>query len=124
MQNACKHAGERATIRLRLREEPGTLTFEVIDDGAGFDAVGRGLGAGFLNMTDRLGAFGGGLRVDSAPGQGTRITGTVPVAARPGSGTVAAGQQWHERLGVRAAPAGDRADRADEAQVAACVLVG
>ena len=43
MQNACKHAGERATIRLRVREEPGTLTFEVIDDGAGFDAVGCGL---------------------------------------------------------------------------------
>jgi signal transduction histidine kinase len=80
MQNACKHAGERAAIRLRVREEPGTLTFEVIDDGAGFDAAGCGLGAGFLNMADRLGAFGGRLQVDSAPGQGTRITGTIPVA--------------------------------------------
>ena len=81
MQNACKHAGERATIRLRVREDAGTLTFEVTDDGAGFDAAGRGLGAGFLNMADRLGAFGGRLRVDSAPGRGTRVTGTVPVAA-------------------------------------------
>ena len=41
MQNACKHAGERASIRLRVREEAGTLTFEVTDDGAGFDAAGR-----------------------------------------------------------------------------------
>ena len=41
MQNACKHAGERATIRLRLREKAGTLTFVVSDDGAGFDAAGR-----------------------------------------------------------------------------------
>jgi signal transduction histidine kinase len=79
MQNACKHAGERASIRLRVREEAGTLTFEVTDDGAGFDAAGRGLGAGLLNMADRLGAFGGRLRVDSAPGQGTRVTGTVPL---------------------------------------------
>jgi signal transduction histidine kinase len=79
MQNACKHAGERASIRLRVREEAGTLTFEVTDDGTGFDAAGRGLGAGLLNMADRLGAFGGRLRVDSAPGQGTRVTGTVPL---------------------------------------------
>ena len=40
MQNACKHAGERASIRLRVREEAETLTFEVTDDGAGFDATG------------------------------------------------------------------------------------
>jgi signal transduction histidine kinase len=93
MQNACKHAGEQATIRLRVREEAGTLTFEVTDDGAGFDAAGfdaagfdaagRGLGAGLLNMADRLGAFGGRLRVDSAPGRGTRVTGTVAVPASP-----------------------------------------
>jgi signal transduction histidine kinase len=79
IQNACKHAGERASIRLRVREEAGTLTFEVTDDGTGFDAAGRGLGAGLLNMADRLGAFGGRLRVDSVPGQGTRVTGTVPL---------------------------------------------
>jgi signal transduction histidine kinase len=81
MQNACKHAGERATIWLRVREEPATLALEVTDDGAGFDAADRGLGAGFLNMADRLGAFGGHLCVDSAPGQGTRVTGMVPVNA-------------------------------------------
>jgi signal transduction histidine kinase len=81
IQNACKHAGERATIRLRLREEAGVLTFEVTDDGSGFDATTRGVGAGLLNMADRIGAFGGHLRVDSFPGQGTTVIGTVPVAA-------------------------------------------
>jgi signal transduction histidine kinase len=81
IQNACKHAGEGAAIRLRLREEAGTLTFEVTDDGAGFDTAARGIGAGLLNMADRLGAFGGHLRIDSAPGRGTRVTGLVPVAA-------------------------------------------
>ena len=39
--------------------------------------VGRG--EFFTNMLDRLGALGGTLRVDSAPGQGTRVTGSVPV---------------------------------------------
>jgi signal transduction histidine kinase len=81
MQNACKHAGEGATIRLRLRAEAGALTFEVTDDGSGFDATTRGLGAGLLNMSDRIGAFGGQLRVDSSPGQGTAVIGTVPLPA-------------------------------------------
>jgi len=94
LQNAGKHAGERATIRLRVREEPGTLMFEVVDDGAGFDTRGRGLGAGLRNMTDRMGAFGGRLLVESAPGEGTRVAGAVPVPAgragvsmRDGSGS-------------------------------------
>jgi signal transduction histidine kinase len=91
LQNACRHAGEGATIRLRVREERGTLAFEVTDDGAGFDAAGSSPGAGFLNMADRLGVFGGCLRVDSAPGQGTRVTGRVPVTPSPGSGTGVAG---------------------------------
>ncbi len=93
LQNACKHAGERATIRLRVREEHGTLTFEVIDDGAGFDTRGRGLGAGLRNMADRMGAFGGRLLVESSPGEGTRLTGTVPAPAAPGSGAGLAGQE-------------------------------
>ncbi len=86
VQNACKHAGERATVRVRVREQPGALTFEVADDGAGFDAAGlaaagRGPGAGLANIADRVGALGGRLRVDSAPGQGTVVAGTIPVPA-------------------------------------------
>jgi signal transduction histidine kinase len=86
VQNGCKHAGERATIGVRVQEERGTLTFEVTDDGAGFGTTGRGLGAGLRNMADRMGAFGGRLLVESAPGEGTRVTGTVPVPAAPGTG--------------------------------------
>jgi signal transduction histidine kinase len=81
IQNACKHAGQQATLALRVREDAGTLTFEVTDDGKGFDSQTRGLGAGFLNMTDRLGALGGSLRVESAPRQGTTVAGTIPVSA-------------------------------------------
>jgi signal transduction histidine kinase len=86
VQNACKHAGERATISVRVQEECGTLTFEVTDDGAGFGTTGRGLGAGLRNMADRMGAFGGRLLVESAPGEGTRVTGMVPVPAAPATG--------------------------------------
>ncbi len=79
IQNAGKHAGDGASLTLRVGEEGETLVFEVTDDGQGFDAHGRGLGAGFVNMDDRLRALRGSLRVDSAPGRGTRVTGTLPV---------------------------------------------
>jgi signal transduction histidine kinase len=52
--------------------------FVVSDDGSGFDLQGRALGAGFTNMNDRLGALGGTLRVESAPGLGTKVTGAIP----------------------------------------------
>lgn len=81
IQNACKHAGRHATLALRVREDAGTLTFQVTDDGKGFDSRTRGLGAGFLNMTDRLGALGGSLQVKSAPRRGTTVAGTIPVSA-------------------------------------------
>ena len=55
------------------------LCFEVADDGAGFDPSSRAHGAGFTNMNDRLGAMGGSLRVDSAPGKGTHISGAIPL---------------------------------------------
>jgi signal transduction histidine kinase len=79
IQNACKYAGPAATLGLRVREDAGTLTFQVADNGRGFDPRARGLGAGFLNMTDRLGALGGSLRVESAPHRGTTVSGTLQV---------------------------------------------
>jgi signal transduction histidine kinase len=91
IQNACKHAGAGATLGLRVWEDGATLAFEVTDDGRGFDASGRGLGAGFVNMEDRLRALRGSLRVRSAPGRGTRVTGELPVGQRTCPSTAAAG---------------------------------
>jgi signal transduction histidine kinase len=79
LQNAGKHAGSDAEISITLREEEHALLFEVADDGAGFDAAAAEMGHGFVNMRDRVGAFGGSLLVDSAPGRGTRVTGRIPL---------------------------------------------
>jgi signal transduction histidine kinase len=79
LQNAGKHAGDRAIAALRVWEEQGALLFEVADDGVGFDPDGARHGAGLSNMTDRLGAIGGSLRIESAPGAGTRVTGRIPL---------------------------------------------
>jgi signal transduction histidine kinase len=83
LQNAGKHAGEGSTITITLREEEQALLFEIADDGAGFDPKVAELGHGFVNMRDRVGAFGGSVSVDSAPGRGTRITGRIPLSEMP-----------------------------------------
>jgi signal transduction histidine kinase len=80
LQNAGKHAGESATVAVQVGEDDGTLWFEVADDGVGFDTDGAAAqGHGFVNMTDRLGAFGGSLTVRSTVGLGTTIRGTLPL---------------------------------------------
>ncbi len=81
LQNAGKHAGPEATATVRVAEADGVLQFEIRDDGAGFEtsADTSNHGHGFVNMADRLGAFGGKVSVVSAPGAGTAITGTIPL---------------------------------------------
>jgi signal transduction histidine kinase len=79
LQNAMKHAGPEATTVIRAWEEDGALRFAVTDDGAGFDAAAKAGGTGFVNMADRLGAIGGTLRVESTPGGGTSVLGSVPL---------------------------------------------
>lgn len=87
MQNAGKHAGDDATVTVRVWEDAGALLFEVADDGAGFDPASRTApGAGFVNMGDRVGAVGGTFGVQAAPGRGTRISGRIPVPAQAGDG--------------------------------------
>jgi signal transduction histidine kinase len=81
LQNAGKHAGAGARATVRVWQEEGALLFEVADDGAGFDPAARsGLGAGFVNMADRVGAIGGRLAVDAALGRGVKVSGRVPLS--------------------------------------------
>jgi signal transduction histidine kinase len=78
LQNAGKHAPS-AEVRITVTEDADRLSFLVADNGPGFDASVVAQGHGFINMSDRLGAIGGTVRWDSAPGEGTRISGSVPV---------------------------------------------
>ncbi len=79
LQNVAKYArASRATVALFCAD--GQLGFTVTDDGDGFDTAKATHGTGLQGMADRLAAVGGTLRVDSAPGYGTTISGTLPVA--------------------------------------------
>jgi signal transduction histidine kinase len=78
LQNAGKHA-EARSVSIVVADGDG-LRFEVRDDGRGFDVDGDGEGHGLRNIRDRLVAVGGDLVVESSPGRGTRIAGTIPHA--------------------------------------------
>lgn len=82
MQNAAKHAGDTASVTVRLwqDDERPSLCFEVRDDGPGFEPTEDAVrGHGFVNMRDRLGAIGGELVVRSQPGTGTTVGGRIPL---------------------------------------------
>jgi signal transduction histidine kinase len=81
LQNAAKHAGAGAQAMITVREDDEALIFDVHDDGAGFDTAGGAHGHGFVNMEDRVGAIGGSIQVESAPGRGTTVRGRIPLGA-------------------------------------------
>jgi signal transduction histidine kinase len=79
LNNVAKYADAgRADVLLAQRN--GHVTFEVRDDGVGFDIEAKAYGTGLQGMRDRLAAVGGTLAITSAPGSGTRVTGTVPIS--------------------------------------------
>jgi signal transduction histidine kinase len=78
LQNAVKHAGENATVSMRLVGGPdGELTFDVSDTGVGCDPALLGRGHGLSNIEDRVGALGGSFTVHAEPGAGVRIRGRI-----------------------------------------------
>jgi signal transduction histidine kinase len=77
LQNVQKYAhADHATVRLTGAD--GTISFEVGDDGNGFDAATGKKGSGLTNMQDRMDALGGTIDVDSVPGSGASVRGTLP----------------------------------------------
>ena len=80
LQNLVKHANAtKATVRIEQRD--GRLVFSVADDGRGLDPERARSGSGLQNMRDRIEVLGGELQVESSLGAGTRVTGSIPVAA-------------------------------------------
>jgi len=79
IQNASKHAGAGAQLRVRVDATDHLLTFEVSDDGVGFDPYARSPGGGLRSLRDRVEAVGGTFTVRSELGNGTTVTGQLPI---------------------------------------------
>ena len=81
IQNASKHGGPAVAITVELHEHAHELTFQVTDDGPGFDQSTVVSGSGLQNMRDRLGALDGRLSILTAPNRGTTVAGSIPLDA-------------------------------------------
>ena len=79
LSNILKHAGARA-VEVVLERDIHVVRLIVADDGCGFTpAVAEAGGVGLRSIAERVRILGGELRVDSAPGTGTRLEVTVPI---------------------------------------------
>ncbi len=78
LSNALRHA-EASTVEVRVSSTSDGIEIEVIDDGTGFDFAAEEPGIGIASMGARTERAGGTLRIVSAPGEGTRVSMTVPI---------------------------------------------
>jgi PAS domain S-box-containing protein len=75
LNNVSKHARARK-VQVKVDAGPGFVRVTVSDDGAGFDAARppqRAAHYGIATMRERAEAVGASLRIESAPGKGTRV---------------------------------------------------
>ena len=92
--NIVKHAGTK-NADIRLRRDDGTVIITVADEGNGFNVMHvlysgkEPAGFGLINIREKIEYFGGRMDFDSSPGNGTRVTFTVPT----GSETIPHGRQ-------------------------------
>lgn len=87
LTNALRHA-QATAIGIEVARPPGALSISVGDNGRGFDYASArsrllrdGTSLGLLGLEERARLAGGRLELTSAPGRGTRITATFPLAS-------------------------------------------
>ena len=68
-----------ASAHLRVSAVNSHLSFEVTDDGLGFDPAATAHGTGLQGMAARVEALGGSIEIRSRPGHGTTVAGRIPV---------------------------------------------
>ena len=78
LQNAEKHGGQDTHASIDIIGSDDALSFTVRDGGRGFDQT-RAQGQGLRNMFERMNGIGGWLTIESRAGQGTTISGGIPL---------------------------------------------
>ena len=98
LENVRKHA-RAGKVTITFRKQDRQIRVSVADDGVGFDPEKLAAGQssfGLEVMRERAGQIGGAIRIESEPGQGTKVTVTIPgytgpdqisTPAGPGVGT-------------------------------------
>jgi len=79
MNNAAKHA-KATSVWINLEYADGEINISFEDDGQGFDPGQRiGYGIGLEGLRERFLMLNGNFDIESAPGKGTRLYGSLPI---------------------------------------------
>jgi signal transduction histidine kinase len=82
--NIAKHS-QASSVLVQIEERGGELAFEIEDDGKGFDVAAasrpekKRVSFGLMGMHERVELLGGSLKIESSPGEGTRLVLFVPL---------------------------------------------
>jgi signal transduction histidine kinase len=79
LTNIVKHA-QATTVTVAIIPHGNQLTLTVEDNGRGFQLSRTGTGYGLQGMRERAETAGGSLSLTSQPGQGSRLTVTLPIS--------------------------------------------
>ncbi|MCW3088907.1 MAG: sensor signal transduction histidine kinase, partial [Sediminibacterium sp.] len=77
LTNVMRHA-KATEVSVSTREDDDYLYLVVKDNGLGFDVSQRKNTLGLIGLRERALSLGGGLHIESSPGNGTRITAVIP----------------------------------------------
>jgi len=79
LTNIRRHARAR-TVRVSVMTTPESAELNIVDDGVGFVAGERtGTGLGLRSIHERVRFLQGDVRVDSRPGEGTKVAVRIPI---------------------------------------------
>jgi signal transduction histidine kinase len=73
LNNTLRYA-QATHVRVTLRGKSDSFRFEIADNGKGFDTQHPRAGMGLQSMRERAERLGGSFAIESAPGQGTRVS--------------------------------------------------
>jgi signal transduction histidine kinase len=76
--NIIKYANAK-NVLITLKEENSKIYLSITDDGKGFDASVQSKGIGFINIYNRVDAFGGDMDIISSPGNGCSLRINFPL---------------------------------------------
>jgi signal transduction histidine kinase len=81
LTNVAKHANA-TTVTVTVREFDEAVVVEIGDDGDGFDPELRAGGYGLIGIRERVALAGGTFSLTTSPGQGARLTMSLPAERR------------------------------------------
>jgi PAS domain S-box-containing protein len=78
LTNAVKH-GKASSVRVNLNATGDEINISLIDDGQGFASTSLLPGLGIKGIQERFKMLGGSFAIESTPGKGTKLFGSLPI---------------------------------------------